>query len=405
MTDEYHSARPSEGELQNRWERLQALMGRDGLDGALFFQNADLLYLCGTTQAEAVFLPSRGKPLVLAHPPLDRVKSETDWAEVVLMPSWSGLQALLKASCLDELVRLGLELDVLPVSFYDRLSRETLAGLRTVDVSSLMRQVRSIKTDFEVSQMSAAAAMMDSVFQAVPDILTEGLTELELEGRLLGLARTKGHQGLIRSRGFNMEMFIGHVLSGSSGLVPAKVSSPTGGTGVDPGFGQGAGPRAIGPGELVSVDLCGTHGGYIIDQTRNYYTGSVPDTVQRAYDRLLDLVEALKAVLRPGFRTGEVYDRAFQLAGRLEVLDGFMGLGSSRCPFVGHGVGLELDEWPVLGRGTNTLLVAGMTFALEPRIFLPGVGVVGLEDTYLLTPEGPRSLTITDRDLKTIVFR
>ena len=172
----------------------------------------------------------------------------------------------------------------------------------------------------------------------------------------------------------------------------ANLASPTGGLGVGPGFGQGAGNKRIGRDELVSVDLCGCHGGYISDMTRLYFTGPIPALLNDIYGRLLDILDELLDFIRPGRTGGEIYDHSFQLAEKHGGATGFMNQAGPVCPFIGHGIGLELDEWPVLARGAKAPLAAGMTFALEPRIFAPDLGVVGIEDTYLLTESGQNRL-------------
>ncbi|MEW6264890.1 MAG: Xaa-Pro peptidase family protein [Thermodesulfobacteriota bacterium] len=393
----YPDPSPPLEELGRRWSRLQALMAEQGLDGILFLQNADLIYACGSTQPEAVFLPGDGTPLVLARPPLDRTAAELAWTSVEFMPRRDGLGERLKDHARGKLDVLGLELDVLPAAMFQRLAEESLSGLELVDASWCVAQARAVKTEFELSLMGISALELDFLFRSVPDLLSQGVTELELDGRLMALARSRGHQGIIRGRGFNMELFLGHVLSGENGLVTSKVASPTGGAGIIPGFSQGAGPRRIRAGDLVSVDICGTYGGYITDQARLFIIGPVPTLVQETYDRLLNLIEDLKTWLRPGMACGRIYDQAFRLAEGQGLTEGFMDPGGAVCPFIGHGLGLELDEWPALAKGSNAVLAAGMTLALEPRVFLPGVGVIGLEDTYLVTEDGPLALTLTDR--------
>jgi Xaa-Pro dipeptidase len=394
---------PPEPELTDRLRRLQALMDKAGLQAALILQNADLIWIAGTYQAEAAFVPRSGDALLLAKPPLDRIREEAPSAAVDLWPSPKELRNRLEAWADGPILSLGLELDVLPVNLFRRIET-ALPGTRIEDVSPLIRRLRSIKSDFELGLLRRAAEALDEVFRTAARILPDCRTELDLEGRLTGVARALGHQGLIRGRGFNMELALGHVLAGENGLAPAKVASPTGGRGVGPGFGQGASHRPLGPDELISVDLCTTFGGYTVDQARLFFTGPVPSKVQDVYARLLDVIEALKARIRPGLAAGRVYDLAFELAHRHGLDDGFMGLEDPRCPFIGHGVGLELDEWPVLARGMEEPLAAGMVFALEPRVFLPGVGVVGLEDTYLLTEDGPEKLTRTPVDIVSASF-
>jgi len=373
------------------------LMSQEGMDGALFFQNADLLYLCGTTQAETVFVPRRGAPLVLARAIVDRVRSESSLPDVEPVPPWNELRSRLESHARCRLKTFGLELDVLPVAFFRRVRQAVLDGLDLLDVSPLIRRARSIKSAFEIRQMQAAARLIDRVYQTAPAVLAEGVTEMGLEGRLTGLARSLGHQGITRLRGFNQELYFGHTLSGTSSLVRAKVNSPTGGWGVSPGLGQGAGTRTIGPDELVSIDICGAYGGYLADQTRLFFTGPVPDEVNRAYEGLLKLIQNLTDFIRPGLTGEAVYARAFALADKNGLSQGFMGLGPERCPFVGHGVGIEMDEWPVLAKRDRTALAPGMTLAIEPRVLLPNFGVVGFEDTFLLTEDSLEPITCSDR--------
>ena len=406
-TPDYPEAWPSENELTRRWSRLQELMSSADLDGALFYQNADLIYLCGSTQFQAFFLPKEGNPLLLIRPPLARAAAETPWAGKLgagpkAMPPGDELEAVLKTHVGGKLSRLGLEMDVLPVNDFNRLAAKYLANLELADVAPLIRQVRSVKSVFEVGLIRKAAEIIDESYQAAPGIISQGVTELELEARMMSMARIKGHQGLVRMRGFNTEFYFGHVLSGLSGLLPSKLDSPTGGRGVGPGLGNGAGPRAIGPDELVSVDVCGGYGGYISDQTRLYFTGRSPEHLTRTYEALLELVDVLLSEMKPDVVCGDIYDRSFQLAEELGLAEGYMGRGDDRCPFIGHGLGLELNEWPVLARGSKMRFSPGMVFALEPRVFLPDLGVVGLEDTYLMTETGPELLTITDRGIKEV---
>ncbi len=390
---------PSKSELNRRTRRLQRLLASDGLDGALMLQNVDLIYLAGTTQAEAVFVPRQGAPLVLARPPLDRLNAECPLPDQDVMPPWPQLRARLEQHTGRNIGRLGLELDVLPVAFYRKLTEKALAGLEIADASPLIRQTRAVKSKFELARMNRAAREIDHVFRAIPRLLKPGRTELQVEAGLMARARARGHQGLIRTRGFNQEIYFGHLLSGPNGLVPAKVNSPTGGQGVGPGLGQGAGPRVIGPDELVSADLCGTSGGYIVDQTRLYFTGRAPDRLRRASNGLNELMDRLADFIRPGITGGQIYEQAFKTASALGLEQGFMGLGRDICPFVGHGIGLELDEWPILARGVGQVLEKDMTFALEPRIFMPEFGVVGIEDTFHLTEDGPVPLNLTPRGL------
>ena len=107
---------------------------------------------------------------------------------------------------------------------------------------------------------------------------------------------------------------------------------------------------------------------------------------------MLSLQAAVKQMARPGMAAGEIYERSVQLAAEAGYGDHFMGYGDQRIRFVGHGVGLELDEYPVLAKGQKMPLQAGMTIALEPKLIFQGKGVVGIENTHVVTDEGLRQL-------------
>jgi Xaa-Pro dipeptidase len=389
---------PDLAELKPRWTRIQNLMAEQSIDGALFLQNVDLIYVSGTEQTGAMFLPVDGDPTIWGPAPVDRLAAMLPWADIHPMPSWSRLGDELKKIA-PGLKVLGLEMDVLPVSMYQRLSAKSLAGFDLVDVSTAIRRARAIKSDYEIRCIQTAANIMADIYSTVPDVIKPGMTELELDAYVTGQARSRGHQGIIRGRAFNMEMYFGHLLSGPSGLVPAKLDSPTGGTGVGSGFGQGASFRKIEKGDLVSIDLCGTWGGYISDQTRLFFVGRAPNEIKDKCDAVAQLLGDLCGFMEPGVACVEVYNESLRLADQYGLGDGFMGRGEFRTPYVGHGVGLELDEYPALARGVDVPLEAGMALAVEPCYFMPEVGAVGIEDTFVMTSDGPKKITPMGREL------
>jgi Xaa-Pro aminopeptidase len=119
----------------------------------------------------------------------------------------------------------------------------------------------------------------------------------------------------------------------------------------------------------------------------------------KAYEACLTILAEALAVLRPGVKGSEVFAHAAALAERLGYGERFMNTGPAKVGFVGHGVGVELDEIPYLAKGADHTLEVGMTVAVEPKIVFPGRGIVGVEDTVLVTPGAPECLTLTPRDL------
>jgi Xaa-Pro aminopeptidase len=225
------------------------------------------------------------------------------------------------------------------------------------------------------------------------------MTELELGAEIEAEARRHGHQGFIRARRFNLECFYGHLLSGENGAVPSWMDSPTGGTGLSPAFGTGLGTRRIQENEPVMLDYAGAVDGYHSDQARVFSLGPLPEDMVKGHAACIEILEEVVGGLRPGAKAGEVFARARAAADRLGYADRFMNTGPAQVAFVGHGVGVELDEIPYLAANSDMPIEAGMVLAVEPKIVFPGRGIVGVEDTVRVTTGDPEYLTVTPREL------
>jgi Xaa-Pro aminopeptidase len=214
------------------------------------------------------------------------------------------------------------------------------------------------------------------------------MTEIELAGRIEAEARRMGHQGIVRMRLWGGELFYGHLLAGPSGAVPSYLASPTGGSGVSPAVAQGAGFRPIRRREPILVDYVFAYRGYISDHARIFSIGALPADLAAAHAAMIELQKQIMQMAVPGTASGAVYDFALEQAERAGYGRHFMGVGAERIRFVGHGVGLELDEFPFLNAGQTLALREGMIVALEPKLIFPGKGVVGVENTHRVTPGG-----------------
>jgi Xaa-Pro aminopeptidase len=184
------------------------------------------------------------------------------------------------------------------------------------------------------------------------------------------------------------EMFYGHLMSGPTGAVPSFLSSPTGGTGASPAVAQGPGFKTIQRHEPVLVDYVFAYNGYLSDHARIFSLGSLPEELMDAHAAMLEIEQMIKKLAKPGAKSGEIYKRALEKTKALGYADHFMGVGPERIRFVGHGIGLEVDEFPFLAAGQQLELQAGMTIALEPKLIFPGKGVVGIENTHVVTDDG-----------------
>jgi len=378
-------------EIESRIAGLQRILSRSGVDGALILQRADLFYFTGTIQQGSLYVPAFGEPLLMVNKVLARARAESPIERIVPLGSPKSIPNQLKQSGLGLPRRIGLELDVLPTNLYFSY-RDIFIGAEAIDISTDIRLLRALKSAYEIELIREAAAYSDRVAACVPEFLREGMTEIDLAGRLEAEARRMGHQGIVRMRMWGSELFYGHLLSGPSGGVPSYLASPTGGSGVSPAVAQSAGFRPIKRHEPVLVDYVFAYRGYISDHARIFAIGKLPNDLVKAHTAMLELQARLQLEAKPGISSGSIYDIALSYAQMQGLGDHIMGVGPERIRFVGHGVGLELDEFPFLNAGQTMALQENMVIALEPKLVFPGRGVVGIENTHLVTQNGLEQL-------------
>jgi Xaa-Pro dipeptidase len=240
---------------------------------------------------------------------------------------------------------------------------------------------------------------LDRAHRTVPELLKPGLTELELSAALEYRLRVLGHQGLVRVRNRDLEIHYGHVLSGVAGLAPAYVDTPSGGPGFSHAFPQGPSLKQLAPHEPISVDLAACVNGYVVDMTRMYALQGLPEPAWTAWRVVEELYRTFEAEARPGVMPGAIFHRLWDLVKAAGLQDFFMGPGPERVSFLGHGVGLELDEFPLISARFPYPLEAGVVLAFEPKFFLPGIGMLGLEDTGCIGLNGVEWLTRSPREI------
>jgi len=378
-------------EIDARIVRFQEALRAAGLDAALIVQETDLYYLTGTAQSAHLIVPADGEPTLLVRKTLARAREESPLARIEPLRSLRDLPA---AIGLDG-GRLGLELDVLPAASYLRYQRR-LPGIELADCSGALRRIRSVKSAYELERIRVACEQVSHIGEWMARHVREGMTELELAAEIERELRLAGHQGVIRFRSFNNELFYGAVLAGPSGAVPGASETPIVGPGPNLAVSKGASQRPIGKGEPILVDLAGAHDGYLSDQTRMFSIGPVESRYAETHDLAAEILRGVAAAAKPGVTGAALYDLALELAGGHE---GFMGAGDERVTFVGHGIGLEIDELPLLARGWDEPFEAGMVFALEPKFVFPGEAAVGIENSYLVTENGGEALTTAPEEL------
>lgn len=385
-------------ELEQRIKKFQIHLVNNNIDGALIIQNTDLFYFAGTIQQAHLYIPPEGSPLLMVRKSYERALEESNIKRIIPFSSPKQIPGLLQEHGYKIPGVLGLETDVMPANFYFTY-RECFENSKLADVSHFIRLVRSVKSDYEIEIIRKAAFFSDMVAEKAKEHLVEGITEIEFAGKVEAEARKLGHQGIIRMRLWGSELFYGHIMAGPSAAIPSFLSSPTGGLGVGQAVAQGPGFMAIQKHQPVLVDYVFAWMGYLSDNTRIFSIGDLPDELIKAHQAMLDIHAMIKKEAKPGVKAGDLYEMAIEMAERLGYGEHFMGVGDQKIRFVGHGIGLELDEYPFIAKGQKMALEEGMSIAIEPKLIFPGKGVVGIENTHVVGKYGLIQLTIANEQI------
>ncbi len=388
-------------ELAGRAGKLQRWMQEADVDAAFVFQNVDVFYFAGTSQSGLFCLPSVGEPIYLVQKSISRARMESSWERLLPFPGFKKLPEWLEDGGIRNLRRVGIESDVLPTSYYLRLV-ELFPRVQFVDASEAIRRIRMVKSSHEAGQMRVAAHTLGNAFDQLPRWIQAGVTELEIMAQLEGFLRSQGHPGIIRTRGFGNQLGFGTISSGSSATYPVPFPGPVGSAGLGPAVPFGSGLRRLAAGDSVMVDIVGGHKGYLVDKTRVYSIGELAPEMMEAHAFVLDLMREIESMLVPGTLCSAIYQQVLNHVKDSPYASGFMGAADNQVRFIGHGIGLELDELPLLAGGFDIPLEAGMTIAIEPKIFFPERGGVGIENTYLVTDAGFENLTAYPEEIRSL---
>lgn len=385
-------------EIERRIAGLKRRMEEQGVEALLVAQKTDCFYFSGTSQDALLYLPGQGEPLLLVKRELERARAESPLGAVTDLRSLRMLPVLIREHAGKVPEVLGVEMDVLPAKDYFRLA-SLFPETRFVDASEMIRRLRAVKSPFEIALMRKAGEIGRKVYDHARDILKEGMTEIEFGGLLEAEAKSYGHEGLLRVRSYNYEAYTWHVLSGVTGGIVSQSDSPMGGLGLSPAFPVGASRKAMKAHEPILVDFGICFHGYQADETRMFSIGKLPEKFVEAFNACKIIHDAVLDDARPGAECERIFMNTLALAAKLGYRDSYLGPPGLQTRFIGHGIGLELNEFPFLAQGQAYSLEEGMTFAVEPKIVFPGEGSVGLENTVLITRDGCDILTPVEQGI------
>lgn len=377
-------------ESEQRIIRLQQELRGKGIDGALIIYPIDVYYFTGTRQNSTLWIPADGKPVLMVRKSYSRALKESLVEDTRPFPSSKEFPALFGES----VKRVGMTFDIIPVQQYNYYAK-MLPGREIVDISAINREIRSVKSAWELEQLGIGGSLLCDIFRQVPEFLRPGMRELDLAAEFESRLRRAGNEGYIRMRAFNQELFMGLAVSASAGD-PGFFDGAVTGRGLSSASPQGASLDLIEENVPVFLDYTGVFNGYITDMTRIFVIGSLDPELRHAFDTALRIQEMLVRELKPGAICEDLFVKSLAMAEEAGLGKNYMGAPGENARFVGHGVGLELDEFPVLAQGFKVPLVAGQTIAIEPKFVIPGKGVIGIENTFAVSVEGGVKLTTLD---------
>ncbi len=375
-------------ECPARIARLQERLKQVGLDGALFIYPIDIYYFTGTRQNSTLWVPRQGEPLLLVRKSFVRATREACIEDIRPVPRSGDFKVLF-----DGQINIGMTFDVMPVQQY-QYYQKLLPDRDFSDISLLNRELRSVKSAWEVERMRHAGVQLGRVFASVADFLRPGMREIDLSAEFESRLRKIGGEGYVRMRAFNQELFMGLAVSGKNGSAGGFFDGAVTGEGLSDAAPHGASAAVIKSGQPVLIDYTGIFDGYIVDMTRMYVCGKLEDRLLDTFSVACCIQDRLASRLKPGAICSALFAEARKLAEDAGLAECFMGPPGEQAKFVGHGVGLELDEFPVLAQGFDVPLSAGQTIAIGPKFVFPDLGPVGIENTYLVTEQGREKISV-----------
>lgn len=378
-----------------RTASLKSLMQGAGITAAIITDNANIYWLTGRVFRGYVYVSlAEDLPLYFVRRPAVLKCAHPERMFLIRKPE--EIPAKMAGAGFPAGAEVALELDSLAYADAMRLAA-ALGQQPSQNISPLIRRARAVKTDREQELLRASGVKQSLVYERIPHLYREGMTDIEFQIEIERASRLEGCLGQFRVAGADMELFMGNVLTGENADTPSPYDFAMGGEGLDPSIPVGANGTVIRPGFPVMVDVNGDYTGYMTDMTRMYIAGDdIPAEARRANQLSIDICDALAAMMKPGTEAKTLYEKAAAMAEEGGMAEYFMG-HRYHAGFVGHGVGIEVNELPVLAPRSRDILAAGNVIAVEPKFVIPGIGAVGVENTYIVHADAPAERITTAR--------
>jgi len=374
-------------ELKTRWDNIRREMEKAGADGMLVTSNVNLYYLSGRVFSGLIYLPVDNDPIFFVRRPVG-ISGE----RVVYIRKPEDIAAYFSENGIKTPSSLMLEDD--SVTFNEHLRYAAIfPGSKIINGTPVLRHTRSIKSPYEIEQLRISGRCHTKVYEMIPALYRPGMTDNELSIEIERQLRLNGSLGIFRVFGQSMEIFIGSVLTGANADNPSPYDFALGGAGMNGSIPIGANGTVLEEGTTVMVDMGGNFTGYMTDMTRVFSVGITEDIAYQAHDAALEIQRRILEIAREGTPAKDIYNLAVDIANESGLAEYFMGF-TQKAGFVGHGIGIEINEPPVLAPRSKDVLRNGMVFALEPKFVIPNIGAVGIENSFVITESGIEQITL-----------
>ena len=385
-----HTPVPAD-ELSARLDRLRhAMAQRDPAWSMMILDNKiDLYYFTGTMQEGALVITPE-QAILFVRRSYDGARQESLFDDIRPLGSFRGIAEAFPS---------------VPETAYVTMRTMTLQKLALLQkylpftpkgADDVLSGLRAVKSEYELSCMRRAGKLHQLVIEEVaPVLLRPGISEARLCSEICTCMLDRGAMGISRFNQPAAEDVLGVASFSENSLRASALDSPSGNIGTCIAMKSiGSSARCLKDGDTVLLDIPCGYNGYHTDKSIAFYFGSLADhpqggLIRAAREQCVFLEHEIASMMQPGAVPAEIYEKILACVDPA-FRDGFM----NGCKFLGHSIGLTMDETPVLAKGFSAPLEAGMTLAVEPKIALPGIGLIGCENTYEIVQHGPaQSLT------------
>lgn len=381
-------------EIDLRIEKIKNILGSSDSQAVLIAANTNIYYTTGRFFRGYVYIPLGKDPVWFVIKP--KVYDKENGVEYIRKPE--EIPSVLESLGYTVPESIGLEESDLSYSDIIRL-KALFRAARLCDASSVLKKARMVKTTWEIEEMKIDGRHHSKVYGEIGSCYRPGMSDLDFQIEIEYRLRLEGALGVSRVAGNLMEINLGSVISGDNADNPGPYEFTMTGQGMHPSLPVGANNSPIRQGQTVMIDMNGAFNGYQTDMTRVWALGEIDALAMKAHDCSIRILRELEKISVPGFPVMEMYETAMKIVEEEGLREYFMG-HNSQVGFIGHGVGIQLNELPVITPRSKDILEENMTLAIEPKFVIPHVGAVGVENTYVVRKDGLENITLFPEEIQ-----